>query len=132
MAESESGSTDSGRRHSGSLLGLKLPPERNITLYRQQYVSIDTARVLVKEGEEHRMFSQLCRGSRIPLRPAAMYGKHKHGMFKTAGTTSGASEAPDMQGYIPSRRDDNGQVAERQAECKSLRLFSYPVRSREA
>lgn len=140
MAESESGSTDSGRRHSGSLLGLKLPPRTkqheflkpNITLYRQQYVSIDSVRVLVKEGEEHRMFSQLCRGSRIPLRPAATYVKHKHGMFKTAGTTSGAGEASGMQGYIPSRRDDNGQVAERPAEGKSLRLFSYPVRSREA
>jgi hypothetical protein len=78
------------------------------------------------------MFSQLCRGSRIPLPPAAMYVKHKHGMFKTAGTTSGAAEAPGLQRYIPSRRDDNGQVAERPAEGKSLRLFSYPVRSREA
>jgi hypothetical protein len=40
-------------------------------------------------------------------------------MFKTAG----AGEAPGMRGYIPSRRDDNGQVAECPAKCKSLRLF---------
>ena len=112
MAESESGSTDSGRRHSGSLLGLKLPPRTKHheflkLLKSQTSLSIDNNTCqLTPSGywsrkERNRECSlKLCRGSRIPLRPAAMYVKHKHGMFKTAGTTSGAGEAPGMQGYI--------------------------------